>query len=150
LNEPAHRPLKERLAVLAEFGSVFARPDCSFGEWGGGKQTAPGNFTMPYVTMSDEPSRFVKLAYEYDWVKGDFNWGAWKGTPEAIALRDEPGAIGRATSDQLAKLLTVLVRQDRFVEGALRAAFTSGMLTAIVQRAAAILDATHQSEKPPK
>ena len=35
---------------------------------------------------------------------------------------------------QLQKLLTALIRQDRFVTGALAGAFESGLLTAIVRR----------------
>ena len=36
--------------------------------------------------------------------------------------------------EQLQKLLTTVIRQDRFVTGALAGAFESGLLTAVVRR----------------
>jgi hypothetical protein len=42
-------------------------------------------------------------------------------------------------------LLTAIIRQDRFCEGALLSAFDSGLILGIVRRAAAIL----KDEKPP-
>ena len=65
----------------------------------------------------------------------DFDWPSWKDTPEALGLRDDPKVLKQATSVQLAKLLTVLIRQDRFVEGALAGAYNSGLLTAVLRRA---------------
>jgi hypothetical protein len=44
-----------------------------------------------------------------------------------------------ASPDDLARLLTAIVRSDRFVEGSLVGAFESGLLTRIAQRAAALL-----------
>jgi hypothetical protein len=59
-------------------------------------------------------------------------------TREAKRLRDEPAALAAATADQLASLLTVLIRHDRFVEGELAGAYRSGLLTGILRRAAAL------------
>ena len=42
--------------------------------------------------------------------------------------------------------LTVLIRQDRFVEGALASAFKSGLLTGIVRRAAAMVRAPDEEQ----
>jgi Family of unknown function (DUF6508) len=72
-----------------------------------------------------------------EWEK--FDWPQWKGTAEAKQLRDDPDVLARATPEQLAKLLTVCIRQDRFSEGTLQAAFETGLLTRILQRAKAIL-----------
>jgi hypothetical protein len=47
---------------------------------------------------------------------------------------------GENLDDQLAKVLTVLIRQDRFDEGALQSAFDMGLLTAIIRRAEALLE----------
>ena len=71
----------------------------------------------------------------------DFDWGTWKQTPEAISLRDDAQVLARATPEQLSRLLTVCIRQDRFCEGALEGAFESGLLTRILERAAIILRA---------
>jgi hypothetical protein len=68
-----------------------------------------------------------------------FDWSAWMKTPEARELIDHPKRVATATPAQLAKLLTLYIRADRFNEGFLNSAFESGVLTAIVLRAEALL-----------
>src|SRR5262249_48969001 len=82
---------------------------------------------------------FEQMAYVLGWVMRDFDWPTWKQTPEAQTLRDDVKALEQATPEQLARLLTVCIRQDRLCEGALEAAFESGLLTRILERAAVIL-----------
>jgi hypothetical protein len=55
-------------------------------------------------------------------------------------LRDDPNALKNATPEQLAKLLTVLIRQERFCDGVLNSAFKSGLLTGILERVAVLLE----------
>ena len=76
----------------------------------------------------------------------NFAWPAWKQTDEAISLRDDAAALAAATPEQLARLLTVLIRQDRFVEGALGSAYESGLLTSIVRRAAELVTAPDEGQ----
>jgi hypothetical protein len=52
--------------------------------------------------------------------------------------------MATATANQLAKVLTALIRGERFSEGTLREAFESGLLLAIALRAEALLD-MHQA-----
>lgn len=131
-------PLRDRLAGLAAFLPVFQAAGFEFGRWGGGEKTAGGAIQMPYYVVSDGAEAFVRAAYDLGWVLADFDWPAWKETPGANKLRDDPVAIGNATPEQLAQLLTVCIRQDRFVEGGLAGAFESGLLIAIVARAEAL------------
>jgi hypothetical protein len=83
---------------------------------------------------------FVKTAYDHGWVLQGWDWPAWMKTEEAVALRAVPAALEAASPEQLAKLLTALIRRERFVEGALNGAFESGLMTAIVRRAAALAE----------
>ena len=46
-----------------------------------------------------------------------------------------------ATADDLARLLTAIVRSDRFSEGSINGAFESGLLARIARRAATLLAA---------
>jgi hypothetical protein len=48
--------------------------------------------------------------------------------------------VAGATQEELAKLLTAIIRSDRFVEGSLEGAFESGLLAAICRRAAVLLE----------
>lgn len=68
-------------------------------------------------------------------------YAPWRNHGRRISLRDDQAPLARATPEQLARFLTVVIRQDRFVEGALLTAFESGLILRIVRRAAAILEA---------
>ncbi len=138
INEEPARPLQERLQALADFLPLFEQPGFESGEWIANPRSKTGVLMMPYYSWSDTAHLFVKTAYDTGWVL-NFNWSAWKQTDEAISLRDDPAALAAAAPEQLARLLTVLIRQDRFVEGALGGAYKSGLLTGIVRRAAALV-----------
>ena len=121
--------LKDRLNALAEFVEAFESPGFEFGHMA----SPPG--TMPHYVLSEVASDFIKVCYDMKWVQPNFDWGAWKDSDEAARLRDEPSTLEKATPEQLERLLTVLIRQDRFVEGALGHAFESGLLLRTVRRA---------------
>ena len=121
--------LKERLNALAGFVQALEAPDFEFGSM----ESPPG--TMPYYILSEVASDFLQVCYDMDWVQPNFDWVEWKDSDEATRLRDDPSTLEYATTEQLERLLTVLIRQDRFVEGALGSAFDSGLLLRIVRRA---------------
>ena len=125
--------LKDRLDALAEFLPRFESPDFEFGHM----TNRPG--TMPYYSFSDDALLLIRVCNDMKWVQ-PFDWGKWKESPEAAHLRDDPAALEAATADQLQRLLTVLIRQDRFVEGALGSAFESGFLVRILRRAAVLAE----------
>ena len=114
-----------RLENLAAFLSEFEDADFSVGEIE----------SLVHFDYSEAMSCFVDTAYEDGWVSPEVDWPSWMETEEARRLRDDPTAIPDATVEQLQKLLTTVIRQDRFVTGALAGAFESGMLTAVVRRA---------------
>ncbi len=132
-------PVLDRLAGLANFLPVFQAPGFEFGHWEGGEKTESGALQMPYLVLSDNAKAFVRAAYDLGWVLRDFNWSRWKDTPGAKRLRDDPKALGNASPEELARLLTICIRQDRFVEGTLDSAFNSGLLIRIMARAEAIM-----------
>ena len=68
-----------------------------------------------------------------------FDWMTWMQGDEGQALRDRPDALATATPEQLARLVTAIIRSDQFVEGSIVGAFESGLLTRIAKRAAALL-----------
>lgn len=103
--------------------------------------------TMPYFCFSDAADGFVRAAYDLGWVRTDFNWPDWAHSPEAEHLRDDPECMACATPDQLSRLLTVVIRQERFCEGALESAFESGLLTAICRRAAQLESEIDEGKK---
>lgn len=63
----------------------------------------------------------------------------WLQTPAGQELATDPAAITRASSADLARLVTAIVRGDRFSEGNLAGAVEHGFVAAICRRAAALL-----------
>lgn len=134
-----------QLRELARFLPALENPDFKAGSMVVLRESKPGVFCLPYATYSDIATDFISAAYEHGWVLRDFNWPEWAQSTEAGSLRDDQTALARATPEQIARLLTVVIRQDRFVEGALLTAFKSGVILHIVRRAAAILEADESS-----
>ena len=135
---------REQLEALAHFLPVLAKPEFKAGEMQQPRQLKSNLYTVPHASYTEAANDLVKVLYAKGWIRSDFDWPNWAPSPEARALRDDPAALAEATADQLAKLLTVVVRQERFSDGALLAAFDSGLILGIVRRAAAILDAERE------
>jgi hypothetical protein len=129
----------QHLRELVRFLPQLESPAFEAGEFIVPPQNEMGVLAMPYVKYSEAAEKFVRAGYEHGWVLRGFNWPEWAESAEAKALRDDETALARATPEQITRLLTVLIRQDRFVEGALLQAFSSGLILRIVRRAAAIL-----------
>ena len=133
------------LKALVGFLPRLQAEGFSAGKWSGMEENSPGVMTMPWVDYSETASDFMKAAYDHGWVLKNFDWGEWQQTPEARALVEDPAALGRASATQLARLLTIEIRRDRFVEGALLSAFESGLILAIVKRAEQLLKKKKQA-----
>jgi hypothetical protein len=82
---------------------------------------------------------FLDAATRAEWIV-PFDWAAWAETAEGQRLLGEPRHVAMATTDQLAKVLTALLRGERFSEGTLNQASENGLLLAIAQRAETLLE----------
>lgn len=131
--------LNERLTRLAGFCSIFELEGFEFGKWCGGEEIEPGVIEDYYFKFGDGAAAFINMCYEAGWIVNGFNWSEWMRSIEAEGLRDMPEKLAEASPDQLAKLLTVLVRQDRFCEGNLAAAYQSGLILGILHRASVLV-----------
>jgi uncharacterized protein DUF6508 len=128
------RGLKKRLAQLGEFSSVFGVKNFQFGEMVMQDPTT-GAISMPTYSFSPHAGAFEQLCYDDGWVQPDFDWMTWAQSEEGLRLRNNPALIADANPDQLVKLLTALVRAERYCDGTLADAFETGLLGAIVSRA---------------
>ena len=77
---------------------------------------------------------FLALAEAENVILPGFDWQAWSSTVEAQRLGSGGKAVERASRAELSRLITLIVRSGRFVEGGLENAAGSGLLTAIVSR----------------
>jgi Family of unknown function (DUF6508) len=123
-----------RLRGLAAYLPVFGAPDFAFGHWIR-PEPRDGVVHLSYFKLSDSGRAFCQAMYDLGWVTS-FDWRTWSQTLEAKSIRDDRDTLAASSPDQLANLITVLIREDRFVEGALATAHESGLLTAIIRRAA--------------
>lgn len=130
-------PLNEKIGRLTEFLPYFEAPGATLGEV---VSPSPSSTTkyFPFFKFNKVGVAFCEACYELGWVKLDFNWGRWKSTEEALKLRDDPEHLAQADADQISKVLTCLLRQERFCEGSLENALQSGWLLRIIQRLDAI------------
>jgi hypothetical protein len=124
---------QERLAVLAKYLPIFTAPGFRFSEVVPAKQHGDV-IEMGWTSYGPEAEAFMQDAYDYGWVQST-NWIEWMQTEDAQALSQDPSRIARASIDDLAKVLTVSLRRDRFMEGSLRADFERGLITRVVKRA---------------
>lgn len=101
-----------------------------------------GSRDDPYVMgtgqwiLSVQGDRFVEMAYNTGWVLSGFDWPKWQGTDECKSLLFDRAILAHADEQQLARLLTAIIRKDRFAEGTLVEMFENGLLLAVSERAA--------------
>ncbi len=131
--------LADRLRALADLVPILEAPDADFGHWEGGTKDADGMLHMPWFEFGPTGDEFRAAVGRGGWVIAGFDWMTWMQGDEGQALRDRPDALATATPEQLARLVTAIIRSDRFVEGSIVGAFESGLLTRIAKRAAALL-----------
>jgi uncharacterized protein DUF6508 len=131
----------ERLQALADLVPILGSPDADFGHWEA-PPPVDGVHRMPYFTFGPTAEAFTSAVARGGWMVMGFDWMTWLGTEEGEALRDRPEALAAASADDLSRLITAIVRSDRFVEGSKVGAFESGLLARIAQRAATLLAET--------
>jgi hypothetical protein len=120
----------ERLAVLARFAPNLASPR--------GRFVAPAGEDRFHEELTAQALAFVDAVTRAGWLI-TFDWASWAQSVEGQRLLGEPRHVGTATADQLAKVLTALIRAERFSEGTLNRASASGVLHAIARRAQTLL-----------
>jgi hypothetical protein len=130
-------PLEALAAYLPELES----PGYVAGTWRGGERGPDGVIQMPWFEDSDRGLALRGAIGAAGMVVTGFDWMRWLDSPEGAALRDEPGAIERASEEDLAHLLTAIVRGDRFSEGNVAGAIESGVMARILRRLRDLLDA---------
>jgi predicted RNase H-like nuclease len=133
--------LNQRLARLGQFAAKFQENGFVFAEMHGGSKIKPGAYEMPWSCLNETAARFYQQCYDDGWVLPGFDWMEWIEKPEARGLLCAPENpstgvnLPSASPEQLAMVLTALIRNDRGCEGYLEGAHASGLLTSIVRRA---------------
>lgn len=127
------------LAGIAAFLPIFEAPGFRFAHNDSPlKQTGENSFEMVGYTYDEQVDHLIDALSSRGWIYNDagFQWTNWIGTEEAQMLRDDPAALADATPLQLARLMTVFARQERFSEGAMLSFWEEGLLLGVLRRAA--------------
>ena len=126
------------LRDTASFVHMFSDPGFQFAFWH--LSLTHGQGMIAKCVLSKEAEKFALYgAYTSNWLPA-FDWLEWLDSGEALDFYEDSNRITTATAEQLAKLLIAYIRNDRFNAGVLYVAFESGILTAIVQRAQALIE----------
>lgn len=105
------------------------------GAWGktqGGEADSDGVIEMPFWVSDPLVSEFVTFMYANDLVV-NFNWSAWSEGREWFKSSDASKYDTLDVPTAL-KLLTAVIRNDRFSDGALVSSFESGDFPKIISR----------------
>ena len=101
-----------------------------FGEWKGGEKNPDGSVTMPWRETAPIIKKFLKAVYAIPIIIS-FDWPSWdEGRKIAGNVDFDFDTLDIVTK---CKLITAIVRNDRFCEGALVAAFESGLILKILK-----------------
>jgi hypothetical protein len=126
------------LEWLASFAPVFEEPTFAFATISHHGRSGD-RIIVPTITYSEDAHRFLSEASAIGWVLPHFDWSLWAQSREAQALIGDPAALQVATARQLAKLTTLCIRQEHYMEAALLRAFETGLLGRIAMRASTIV-----------
>lgn len=121
---------KENIEALR---AINARIQDYVGEWGtrhDNERTESGAFVMPWVEQYPLIQDFVSFMYENDLVV-KFRWTEWQEGRDWYAL-DDGSKYDKLDVETALKLLTAVIRNERFNDGALVRAFEDGSFPKII------------------
>lgn len=122
LTRPDWRPLLDLIPDIEK--------TANYGEWSVGTSDEDAPLDLPHCTPVPLVSKFLEVVYEIPIVVR-FDWGSWD---EGREIARNPN-FNFDTIDLMAKcmLITAIVRNDRFCEGALVSAFQTGLILKILK-----------------
>jgi hypothetical protein len=135
-------PGQGRLQRLAAFAYRLCSPPTDGGTAVLGDGTTGAPFRPGNSPTAGLEAQLSKMIYDAGWVMAGFDWCDWMQN-DGDRYWKEPGTLAGATEDDLAKLLTAIVRQERFSDDTLREAIANGVLLAAAERARSLLKGTN-------
>ena len=130
----------EDLMAIAAYLTYFSQENV-YGEWKGGESNE-GVFQMPHLVYNEKVNTFRRLLYESGFMVS-FDWSKWEEGKILTANREKLLSVDLLT---LRMLITTIVRNDRFSEGAFLGTIESGLIADILQRLNVLLE-TDQIEQ---
>lgn len=122
-------PFEPMLQLLKTYNlDDFAAPS----KWGGGQQMESGAIQMPYVICTPAQDAFREAACSW---QRHIDWMSWGRTEVGESMRSgKQGSIEGASKEDIGALLTAVIRNDRFCEGAFAAFCEEGYGARVLKR----------------
>ncbi|HET6497644.1 MAG TPA: DUF6508 domain-containing protein [Coriobacteriia bacterium] len=130
-------PTGDDLLAVCTFARRFEEPDFVAGGWVSPEPSEDGVALLGYWVPSEDVARWQAALYEHHIVL-PFDWTAPSWRRQMRCYYEDPGLLQRARLLTIRKVLTSLVRADRFCEGTLAEAFERGVPQAAMRRLGAI------------
>jgi hypothetical protein len=124
----------EATKQLTNLNSRIQKHSGPWGESRGGDTDENGVMQMPWWEQNPLIGEFVKFMYDNNLIV-NFDWGSWDKGREWYKSTDET-KYDRLDVETALKLITAVVRNDRFHDGTLVNAFESGAFPKIINRLA--------------
>ena len=114
----------ESLAKLSDLVRRLELHEGPWGEWKGGEKTDNGAIQMPYSVDAPVVSEAKQFLYDNDLVI-TFDWPNWQEGRDFFTS-DDPQKFEKLDEETVLKLLSAIIRNARFNEGAWVNLFESG------------------------
>lgn len=132
-----NEPTRRALAAVCAFALRFDESGFVAGKWISPEPLEDGVTPFPYWSASEDVAQWEAALYEHH-IVWSFDWTEPDWTRQMRHYHADPNLLGRAPVLTVRKVLTTLVRADRFCEGTLARAFERGVPQAAMQRLGAI------------
>lgn len=117
-------------AVLAAFEPLRS-PDAEIGHWSGGDEVEPGVMQLPWFEYSDAVGNWERALYDHN-ILCDYGEEGWH--ERFAAIVDHPGLLASADLTTIRKVLTTVVRGERFCDGHIAGMFEAGVVQVAMRR----------------
>lgn len=126
-------PTRDGLLAVCTFVRRFETPDFAAGAWVSPGHREDGVLQIGYWAPSEAVARWQDALYEHHVVVA-FDWTESKWRRQMRRYYADPGLLGQARLVTIRKVLTTLVRAERFSEGTFAEAFERGVPQAAIRR----------------
>jgi len=126
---------KESIKKLISFIPYFSE-NTDFGKCYGGDKKS-NTIVMPMIEYSDKVNEFISLLYNTGIVIR-FDWIKW--SEEGKNILSDPKLLNNADLLEIRKIFTIIIRRERFCEGALLQKIKDGTVSRLLERLNAILE----------
>lgn len=125
INALSYQDLQPLIALIPEIEKTS-----KFGKWYGGTKNKDEVIISPYSEPASIVSKFVEIVYSIPIII-EFNWPAWDEGQKI--LRNKQFDFNTIDLVTKCKLITAIVRSDRFCSGALVSEFEKGLILKILK-----------------